>query len=267
MPAWALVSCRSASTLGTMIPHSGTCTDPRTFWPSTSETRRPALWRSTPIRLAPVGAGCEDMVTIARSNPSIAVRSNWLAWPLDRAGGSSAASDRRQAIKPAPPPNRRPSWSRVVSMRSFSKRTSPDRLDQLSRKSALSSRNRFRWWSACGEWPRGVEGETVARSLVDRGASILGINCRPDLEDAFEFARQSNGIVGCPLLVKPSANRSLAPEFDAAQFAMAVPGLLAFNVRLLGGCCGTTDLHVAALSAACRLRKSVPGNRITGARK
>ena len=43
------------------------------------------------------------------------------------------------------------------------------------------------------------------------------------------------------------------PECDAtpAAFAAAVPGLLEHNVRLIGGCCGTTEAHVAALAAAC----------------
>ncbi len=114
------------------------------------------------------------------------------------------------------------------------------------------------------EWPRGSEGETAARRLVDLGASILGLNCRPGLEDAFEFAQRLNRIVDCPLLVKPSADPSLNPELVAERFAAAVHGLLALNVRLLGGCCGTTDLHVAALAAACWSFQFVPGSRIRG---
>ncbi len=115
------------------------------------------------------------------------------------------------------------------------------------------------------EWPRGRAGETTARRLVDLGATILGINCRPGLDDSFEFAQRLRRIVDCPLFVIPCADPTLSTEVDAARFAAAVPRLLALNVRLLGGCCGTTDLHVAALAAACCSRQPVPGPRNIGA--
>jgi methionine synthase I (cobalamin-dependent) len=53
-----------------------------------------------------------------------------------------------------------------------------------------------------------------------------------------------------PLLVKPSAGLPGDRPASPAQFAQAVPALLGLGVRLLGGCCGTTEAHVAALRAA-----------------
>ncbi len=57
-----------------------------------------------------------------------------------------------------------------------------------------------------------------------------------------------NRVVSCPLLVKPGVYPSAGTGSDPSAFAAAVPALLESNVRLLGGCCGTTDAHVAALA-------------------
>ena len=80
---------------------------------------------------------------------------------------------------------------------------------------------------------------------------MIGMNCQAGIEAAVAFAERLDGQVRCPLLVKPSAGTPSRPDDDPACFAAAVPRLLARNVRLFGGCCGTSDAHVAALAAAC----------------
>lgn len=100
------------------------------------------------------------------------------------------------------------------------------------------------------QWPDAVE--DAARRLVDAGAAAIGANCRPAIADLPTLVRRLAAAVPCPLLAKPG----IAPgdgEVDStpSTFAAAVPGLLDQNVRLIGGCCGTTDAHVAALAAAC----------------
>lgn len=99
-------------------------------------------------------------------------------------------------------------------------------------------------------WPDAVE--DAARRLVDAGASAIGINCRPALDAVGPIVGRLAQAVACPLLVKPG----IAPDDDAdrsspSAFAAAVPALLKLGVRLIGGCCGTTDAHIAALAAAC----------------
>jgi 5-methyltetrahydrofolate--homocysteine methyltransferase len=104
------------------------------------------------------------------------------------------------------------------------------------------------------EWPSGRSDlERAARRLLDLGASVLGINCQPDIDSAVAFAEKISRIVSCPLLVKPGVYPCGATGCDPTDFGAAVPALLASNVRLLGGCCGTTDRHVAALAASCSL--------------
>jgi 5-methyltetrahydrofolate--homocysteine methyltransferase len=99
-------------------------------------------------------------------------------------------------------------------------------------------------------WPDPVE--DAARRLVDAGADVVGINCRPAMSGALAVVRRLSGAITCPLLVKPGVMPGDG-ESDStpAAFAAAFPSLVEYNVRLIGGCCGTTEAHVAALAAAC----------------
>jgi methionine synthase I (cobalamin-dependent) len=99
------------------------------------------------------------------------------------------------------------------------------------------------------EWPDPLG--PPAQRLRDRGASVLGMNCQPGIAAAIAFAQAIAGEVACPLLIKPSASGAAHPDSNPESFARAVPRLLETNVRLLGGCCGTTEAHLAALAAAC----------------
>lgn len=100
------------------------------------------------------------------------------------------------------------------------------------------------------QWPDAVE--DAARRLVDAGAAAIGANCRPSLADLPALLRRLAAAVPCPLLAKPGVDPGDGKAASTpAAFAAAVPELLAANVRLIGGCCGTTDEHLAALAAAC----------------
>ena len=74
------------------------------------------------------------------------------------------------------------------------------------------------------------------------------------MSQATSLVRRLANAVACPLLVKPGADTGdPAGGATPAAFAAAVPGLLEHNVRLIGGCCGTTEAHIAALAAACAI--------------
>ncbi len=104
-------------------------------------------------------------------------------------------------------------------------------------------------------WPDAVE--DAARRLVEAGADVVGLNCRPALSGATALVRRLAASVDVPLMVKPGVAPG-DPECDStpSAFAAAVPELLEYNVRLIGGCCGTTEAHVAALAAACAAHRS-----------
>jgi methionine synthase I (cobalamin-dependent) len=111
------------------------------------------------------------------------------------------------------------------------------------------------------QWPD--DPVPVARRMRDSGANVLGLNCQPGIEAAVAFAKRLGSHAGCPLLVKPSTDGTKCPDQEPHAFAAAVPRLLAHNVRMLGGCCGTSDAHVAALAAAC-IQAGPPMFRSTG---
>ncbi len=92
----------------------------------------------------------------------------------------------------------------------------------------------------------------AARRLVDLGASALGGNCQPGMGPALRLAEALRRATDLPLIVKPAAaGPGLPNPADPASFAAAVPRLLALGPVLVGGCCGATEAHVAALRDAC----------------
>ena len=96
------------------------------------------------------------------------------------------------------------------------------------------------------EWP--AEPEPAARRLVERGAAVLGLNCRCGAAAALEFARALGEAGGVPLMVKPGAQSEAGHAMSPEDLGAIVPLLLAQNVRLIGGCCGTDERHVAAIA-------------------
>jgi 5-methyltetrahydrofolate--homocysteine methyltransferase len=96
------------------------------------------------------------------------------------------------------------------------------------------------------DWPR--RPGPLARRLVERGAAVVGMNCQVGVRAALAFAENLSTLVSCPLLVKPAAGPADEANSSPAAFAAAAPRLVAHQVRLYGGCCGTTEAHVAAVA-------------------
>jgi len=113
--------------------------------------------------------------------------------------------------------------------------------------------------TAPGEF-RTMMGTTAAeavRRAVDAGADIVGANCGTGLglEDYVELAKQIVAAAGRnPVIIQPNAGAPRAEDaktiYDATpeQMAATVTRLLAVGVRVVGGCCGTTPGHLAAMS-------------------
>lgn len=104
--------------------------------------------------------------------------------------------------------------------------------------------------------------EAIHRA-IDAGARIAGANCGTslDLEDYVELARQIVGAAGgTPVIIQPNAGSprmeggrtvySATPE----EMAAAALRLLDAGVRIVGGCCGTTPDHLAAIGSALKTR-------------
>ena len=99
----------------------------------------------------------------------------------------------------------------------------------------------------------GVDIKTAAVRLEEAGADVIGSNCGNGIEKMIEIAQgfrlcsrvpiviQSNA--GLPVMVKGRAVYRETPEFMAEK----AKGLISSEVSVIGGCCGTTPAHIAAI--------------------
>ena len=102
----------------------------------------------------------------------------------------------------------------------------------------------------------GVSPADVAGAFEPLGVAAIGANCGRSLEDndtvVDEFLRATN----VPVWVKPNAGipqvigDSVVYEADPATLAAHVADYARRGVRIVGGCCGTTPEHVAAIARA-----------------
>lgn len=104
-----------------------------------------------------------------------------------------------------------------------------------------------------GKLMTGASPEAMALMLIGMGADAIGANCslgprqlRPVIERLLEYS-------SVPVVLKPNAG---LPRFDgsatvfdiaAGEFADEVASLMELGVRVVGGCCGTTDEYIRAL--------------------
>jgi methionine synthase I (cobalamin-dependent) len=103
------------------------------------------------------------------------------------------------------------------------------------------------------EWPENPL--PAARRLVERGAAVLGLNCQPGAPAAVAFAERLGRTARVPLLVKPGVGSAPETAMSPSDLSAVVPALLAHNVRLIGGCCGTDERHIAAVGLRLRIHR------------
>ncbi len=110
-------------------------------------------------------------------------------------------------------------------------------------------------------------GESMAeasRTLASLGPDALLVNCAPP-EDARAGLRELAAARSGPIGIYPHIGRFDPPEwrftdeYPPARYVEEARGWLGLGAQILGGCCGTTPAHIAAL---CRdLWSGVPGPR------
>jgi methionine synthase I (cobalamin-dependent) len=97
--------------------------------------------------------------------------------------------------------------------------------------------------------------EWFARRATDYGATALGVNCGRDIgmDDILEIIQRYRAGTDLPLFARPNAGtpkrkgkRWVYPLTPTAM-AERLPELLEAGVSMVGGCCGTTPEHIAAL--------------------
>lgn len=95
-----------------------------------------------------------------------------------------------------------------------------------------------------------------ARAAVDLGADVVGINCGTGPQFALDFLAGIGGEARVPLSCSPNAGlprlegRRAVYGATPEYFADYVPRFVAVGARLIGGCCGTSPQHIAAMKGA-----------------
>ncbi len=104
----------------------------------------------------------------------------------------------------------------------------------------------------------GVAPTQAVETLLEAGADIVGTNCGNGMAGMVEIIREMRRAAGnsVPLLVHANAGlpknvngKDVFPE-TPDETASFVPALIEAGGSIIGGCCGTTPAHIAAIRAA-----------------
>ena len=101
----------------------------------------------------------------------------------------------------------------------------------------------------------GVTPERAAREAAAAGADIIGSNCGSGIANMLEITRQMrsaqprtpilvNANAGMPVLEEGKTVFKETPEFMASK----IGDLIKAGAQIIGGCCGTTPEHIAAIA-------------------
>jgi 5-methyltetrahydrofolate--homocysteine methyltransferase len=107
----------------------------------------------------------------------------------------------------------------------------------------------------------GISPEVAALEAAAAGADVIGTNCGNGIENMIEIVRQMHAAVpdrpilaqanaGMPELVDGVTVYPETPEYMSSR----VGELIAAGATIVGGCCGTTPQHIAAIAEVVRGR-------------
>jgi homocysteine S-methyltransferase len=102
----------------------------------------------------------------------------------------------------------------------------------------------------------GTTPEAAARLLLDADVDGFGVNCGGGPVACLDALARMRAEGPAPLLIMPNAGLPTRIEgrfvyaADPAYLAAEVPRFLEAGARLIGGCCGTTPEHIAAMRGA-----------------
>jgi len=94
--------------------------------------------------------------------------------------------------------------------------------------------------------------ETAFR-LAEAGADALGLSCASPRDD-LAACLESLAAPGLPLAVLAAGHTPDGANLDPQEFAARIAPLARDGVSILGGCCGTSPAHIAALASAVHSR-------------
>ena len=102
----------------------------------------------------------------------------------------------------------------------------------------------------------GTPPERFAPELERRGATVIGVNCAVGPAPMLETIERMEAVTRLPLSAQPNAGKPrdvegrniylCSPEYMASYARR----FILHNVRMVGGCCGTTPEHIRQIKAA-----------------
>lgn len=118
----------------------------------------------------------------------------------------------------------------------------------------------------------GTDPVTAVITLQSLGADAVGCNCSAGPTEMIPWIEAMNRYATVPLVAKPNAGlprlkgKKTVFEMEPKTFSSFGTALAAAGATLVGGCCGTTPGHIAALAAVVKDTPPVsPGRRAVAA--
>ena len=107
----------------------------------------------------------------------------------------------------------------------------------------------------------GISPADMVLAMKDSGASVVGTNCGNGIKQMIDIVKEMRTVdSSIPLLVHANAGRpvykngeTVFPETPEVM-ALNVKELISCGANIVGGCCGTTPAHIAALVNEIRVK-------------
>ena len=102
----------------------------------------------------------------------------------------------------------------------------------------------------------GTDAKTAMVVLQSLGADVVGLNCSTGPMEMVSAVEQMREVANIPILAKPNAGLPQLEDgvtvyrMSPEEFAAAGAELVKAGASVVGGCCGTTPAHIAALAEA-----------------
>ena len=114
----------------------------------------------------------------------------------------------------------------------------------------------------------GLSPTTMMNAISSLGVAAIGANCGRSLDDMEKVVNELAGVnAGIPLWIKPNAGLPRM-DGDVARYETTPQTMAAFTERfiaagasIVGGCCGSSPAHVAAIAAAAEYHRAGAGGR------
>ncbi len=109
----------------------------------------------------------------------------------------------------------------------------------------------------------GTEPKTAAVTLTALGVDAVGINCSLGPRELLPMVREMVRCTHLPIVVQPNAglpklvDGQTVFQVGAEEFAACMTAFLEEGAAILGGCCGTTPQHIAAVKALLTGRRPI----------